>query len=514
MCMAAIMSSCHIYKSYDRPETIDASGIYRDPNAEASALATTDTTNMGNLPWQEVFRDVKLQALIEEGLANNVDLQAAILRVEEAKVMLTAAKLSYLPSINLAPQGTLSSFDNSKPSQTYQLPVAASWEIDLFGKLLNAKRGQRAAYLQSQYSQQAVRSQIICGIANMYYSLLMLDRQVQITSETVDIYKENVRAMEAMKVAGNTTEAGVAQMRAAYSQVQASLLDLKRQVRETENSLCVLLAKAPQPIDRSTLDEQVMPEELTVGVPLQLLENRPDVKIAEMTLASAYYSTNQARSAFYPNITLSGTAGWTNSAGAMIVNPNNREILFHKALEKDDALKILKLGEERSVTICLWCENQLFVNRIDERVNKYKRLSGVEPILINSKEALAEKGVTKILWYDEAEKIKSFQEALQKESFNEVTFCTSKPEFLEFFNSGVSKAAAMEFLGKLYGIKREEMIAIGDGDNDLAMIEYAGLGISMENGSEKVKKAAAYITASNDNEGVALAIEKFILNHI
>ena len=321
MCMAAIMSSCHIYKSYDRPETIDASGIYRDPNAEASALATTDTTNMGNLPWQEVFRDVKLQALIEEGLANNVDLQAAILRVEEAKVMLTAAKLSYLPSINLAPQGTLSSFDNSKPSQTYQLPVAASWEIDLFGKLLNAKRGQRAAYLQSQYSQQAVRSQIICGIANMYYSLLMLDRQVQITSETVDIYKENVRAMEAMKVAGNTTEAGVAQMRAAYSQVQASLLDLKRQVRETENSLCVLLAKAPQPIDRSTLDEQVMPEELTVGVPLQLLENRPDVKIAEMTLASAYYSTNQARSAFYPNITLSGTAGWTNSAGAMIVNP-------------------------------------------------------------------------------------------------------------------------------------------------------------------------------------------------
>jgi len=130
MCMAAIMSSCHIYKSYDRPETIDASGIYRDPNAEASALATTDTTNMGNLPWQEVFRDVKLQALIEEGLANNVDLQAAILRVEEAKVMLTAAKLSYLPSINLAPQGTLSSFDNSKPSQTYQLPVAASWEID------------------------------------------------------------------------------------------------------------------------------------------------------------------------------------------------------------------------------------------------------------------------------------------------------------------------------------------------------------------------------------------------
>ena len=321
MCLAAMMSSCHIYKSYDRPETVDASGIYRDPVSDTDTLAVADTVNMGNLPWKEVFRDPKLQALIEEGLANNVDLQAAILRVEEAKVMLTAAKLSYLPSINLAPQGTLSSFDKAKPIQTYQLPVAASWEIDLFGKLLNAKRGQRAAYLQSQYSQQAVRSQIICGIANTYYSLLMLDRQVEITTETVAIYKENVRTMEAMKIAGMPTEAAVAQTRAAYHQVQASLLDLKRQVRETENSLCILLAKAPQQVDRGTLDEQVMPEDLTVGVPLQLLANRPDVKVAEMTLASAYYTTNQARAAFYPSITLSGTAGWTNSSGAGIVNP-------------------------------------------------------------------------------------------------------------------------------------------------------------------------------------------------
>ena len=320
MCATAMMSSCHIYKAYDRPESIDASGIYRDPVSAVDTLAA-DTMNMGNLPWQEIFRDAKLQSLIEEGLANNVDMQAAILRVEEAKVMLTSARLSYLPSINLAPQGTLSSFDGSKTSKTYQLPVAASWEIDLFGKLLNANRNQKAAYLQSKYAQQAVRSQLICGIANIYYSLLMLDRQVEITTETSAIYKENVRVMEAMKIAGMTTEAAVAQMRAASHQVEASLMDLKRQVRETENSLAVLLAKAPQTIERSTLDEQVMPEELTAGVPLQLLENRPDVKVAEMTLASAYYTTNQARAAFYPGLNITGTAGWTNSAGAMVVNP-------------------------------------------------------------------------------------------------------------------------------------------------------------------------------------------------
>ena len=136
VCVAAMMSSCHIYKSYDRPETIDASGIYRDPASPTDTLAVSDTANMGNLPWREVFRDAKLQALIEEGLANNVDMQAAALRVQEAKVMLTAAKLSYLPSINLAPQGTTTSMGGGNYVKAYQLPVAASWEIDLFGKIL------------------------------------------------------------------------------------------------------------------------------------------------------------------------------------------------------------------------------------------------------------------------------------------------------------------------------------------------------------------------------------------
>lgn len=377
MCLAALMSSCHIYKSYDRPETIDALGIYRDPVSAVDTLAA-DTASMGNLPWQEVFRDATLQALIEEGLANNVDMQAAVLRVKEAKVMLTSARLSYLPSLNLAPQGTITSMDGHRAAQAYQLPAVASWEIDLFGKLLNSKRGQQAAYLKSKYARQAVRSQIICGIANIYYTLLMLDRQVEITTETAAIYKENVRAMEAMKVAGYVNEAGVAQMRAASHQVEASLLDLKRQVRETENSLSVLLAKAPQSIQRGKLEDQVMPEELTAGVPLQLLENRPDVKMAEMTLAGAYYSTNQARAAFYPSLRIGGTAGWTNGSGVAVSNPgivmlqalasltqpifNNGKLVANLKVAKAEEeiarmnfqQKILEAGKEVSDALCLY----------------------------------------------------------------------------------------------------------------------------------------------------------------
>lgn len=321
MCATALLSSCHIYKAYDRPEDINADGIYRDPVSLTDTLAVSDTTNMGNIPWQELFKDPKLQALIEEGLANNVDMQAAVLRVEEARVMLTSARLSFLPSINLAPQGSVTTMDGGDFVKAYTLPVAASWQVDLFGQLLNASRSQKTAYLQSQYSQQAVRSQLICGIANSYYTLLMLDKQEDITARTVDIYAENVRVMEAMKIAGMTTEAAVTQTRAAYHQTAASLIDLQRQIREVENSLSVLLAKAPQHIDRGTLGEQIMPEELTAGVPIQLLANRPDVKIAEMNLASAYYSTNQARAAFYPGLNITATAGWTNGSGISVANP-------------------------------------------------------------------------------------------------------------------------------------------------------------------------------------------------
>ncbi len=321
MCVAALLSSCHIYKAYERPDTIETSGIYRDPVSDTDALQPADTTSMGNIPWKEIFRDPKLQALIEEGLANNVDMQAAVLRVEEAKTLLTSARLSFLPSINIAPQGTLTKMGSSDYVKAYTLPVAASWEVDFFGKLLNASRGQEAAYLQSRYSQQAVRSQLISGIANTYFTLLMLDRQVEITTETVDIYKENVRVMEAMKTAGMTTEAAVVQMKAVYHQVSSSLIDLKRQVREVENSLSVLLAKAPGTIERGRLEEQTVPDNLMAGVPLQLLENRPDVKIAEMTLASAYYTTNRARAAFYPGLNITATAGWTNGSGITVSNP-------------------------------------------------------------------------------------------------------------------------------------------------------------------------------------------------
>jgi len=318
VCATALLSSCHIYKSYDRPEDITTSGLYRDPIAENDTLVS-DTTNFGNLPWREVFTDPQLQSLIEAGLKQNTDLLTAAQNVKAAEASLLSARLAYAPSLGLSPQGTISSFDKNAATKTYSLPVTASWQVDLFGQLLNSKRNAQVTLKQTKAYRQAVQTQVISNIANMYYTLMMLDRQLEITKSTAEILKKNAETMEAMKDAAmyNINSTGVEQSKAAYAQVLASIPDIEQSIRETENALSTFLGEAPHAIKRGTLEAQVLPTELSAGVPIQLLSNRPDVKAAEMSLAGAYYSTNQARSAFYPQISITGTLGWTNSVTGM-----------------------------------------------------------------------------------------------------------------------------------------------------------------------------------------------------
>lgn len=312
VCLAAAMTSCGIYKNYQRPDVV-TDGLY-------GTAETADSTTLGDISWQEMFTDPQLQALIDLALTNNTDLQSAQWRVKEAEATLKSARLAYLPSFNFAPQGTISSFDNGAASKTYSIPVTASWQIDIFGGLTNAKRKAKALYLQSREYQQAVRTQLIASVANLYYTLLMLDSQYEVTKETAAKWEESVRTMREMKAAGMTNEAGVAQYEGSYYGIVASLNDIEYSIRETENSLCSVLGEVPHEIVRGRLDEQQLPDDLAVGVPVQMLSNRPDIRQAEYSLMQSFYATNAARSALYPSITLSGSAGWTNNAG-IITNP-------------------------------------------------------------------------------------------------------------------------------------------------------------------------------------------------
>lgn len=353
MFVAAGLSGCHIYKAYQRPEAIMPDSLYRQSEVAADA----DSVSLASLSWRQLFTDPMLQDLIETGLENNTDLNIARLKVEEAEAMLMTSRLSYLPSVTLSPQGSVSGLAGEKATKTYNLAASAEWEIDVFGKVLNAKRGAKAVLEQSEAYRQAVQTQLVATIANSYFSLLMLDKQLDITRQTAETWRENVHAMEVLKRAGQTTEMAVAQTRASQLSAEASVLSLERQINEMENSLSVLLGMTPQKIERSTLDSQEFPDSLSVGVPLQLLSRRPDVKQSEAELAAAYYATNVARAAFYPSITLSGSAGWTNSAGAAVLNPAQWllsavgsivEPLFNKGQNMAN-LKVAKAQQEEAL---------------------------------------------------------------------------------------------------------------------------------------------------------------------
>lgn len=315
-----LLASCGLYNKYERPE-VNTQGLVRDTQSLTDTLAVSDTTSFGNLPWRSVFTDPQLQTLIQQGLDNNVDLLNAALSVKMAEAQLSAAKLAFLPSIGISPQGTLSSFDGSKTSKTYQLPIAASWNVDLFGNLLSSKRNAQMQLLQAKDYQLVVKTNIISGIANLYYTLLMLDRQLEILTEMEGLTKETWDMMALQMKFGRARSTSVQSAEASYYSVQSQITDMKRQIREVENSLSLLLCQPGQAISRGKLYEQSLPTEFSTGIALQMLNNRPDVHAAEMNLAACYHNVQTARSRFYPSINITGAGTFTNSMGTQLFNP-------------------------------------------------------------------------------------------------------------------------------------------------------------------------------------------------
>ena len=335
--LLASLSSCGIYTKYqpetkvsdklfgdsvlEKPITAYQGGKLHSPSDSISLteVSKNDSSSLGFMDWHDLFTDPILQQYIDRGLSQNTDYQQAMLRVEEASATLKAAKLAFLPSFALSPQAGVSSFDGAKASQTYSVPLNMSWEIDIFGKMRNAKEQSKALYAKSKDYQQAVRTQLIANIANIYYSLITLDHQLSLSVKTEEAWRETLQTARALMKAGRYDESGVSQMEATLQSVHTSVLDLKSQIQQTENSMAVILGEMPRHYERGK--NFLTFEKISIGVPLQILSSRPDVRQAERTIEAAFYGVNQARSAFYPSLTLSGSIGWTNSAGGMIVNP-------------------------------------------------------------------------------------------------------------------------------------------------------------------------------------------------
>ena len=308
-----MLTGCGTYSRYHRAD-LPTEGLYGD------IPENVDTTTLASISWREMFTDRELQSLIEIGLERNTDLNVARLRVEAAEAALMTAKLSYLPSLGINAEGGISRYDGAT-AKTYNVGASASWELDIFGKLTAAKRGAVAALQGSRDYQQAVQTQLVATIADSYYTLAHLDAQIAINNRTLENWRATVRTLEALKKVGKANEAGVLQAKANVMKLGSSQLAICKSIAETENALSAILAMPSHAIERSDLTKASFPDTISVGVPMQLLSNRPDVRQAEMEVAQAFYATHVARTAFYPNITLSGTLGWTNNGGGAITNP-------------------------------------------------------------------------------------------------------------------------------------------------------------------------------------------------
>ncbi|WP_285056951.1 efflux transporter outer membrane subunit [Pedobacter ginsengisoli] len=305
------LTAC-VTKKYERP-ALNSNGLYRDNTV-------TDTTTIADLPWKTLFADQTLQTLIQQGLNENLDLKQAVERIKIAEAALLQSKAAFLPS--LSADVSVTDAKQSKAAlnfppgvnintetQTYRAQLSTSWEADIWGKLSSSKRAAYASLLQTDAAKRAVQTQLIANIANIYYNLLALDKQLAITEQTVGIREKDVETMKSLKEGAVVNGAAVVQSEANLYAAQVTIPDLKRSIREGENALSILLGKGPGGIERSNLDAQMAYSSLQTGVSAQLLQNRPDVQAAEFAFRAAFENKNVARTYFYPALTLTANGG-------------------------------------------------------------------------------------------------------------------------------------------------------------------------------------------------------------
>lgn len=322
-----LLSSCGVYKNYERPASIEANGIYGD-------ALSGDSLGMGDIQWRQFFTDPTLQSLIEKTLQQNSSMRQADLRIEEAQNNLKAANLAFFPSIAFAPSGTISGAidpynrDEYKDrmgngaSKTYSFPLALNWQIDCFASLRNAKKRQEVAVENMQTVRQAVQTALVANVATMYYTLAMLDQQLAVASQTAETWKKNLEVTKLLMEAGQSNRAAVASTEANYWSICTNVITLQQSIREIENILTALIGDTPGHVSRQALTTFQTPDVCTTGLPIGLLSRRPDVKQAELALATAFYNKNIAKAAFYPALTLSANGQFANSiSGVGIVNP-------------------------------------------------------------------------------------------------------------------------------------------------------------------------------------------------
>ena len=329
--VSLVLTGCAISERYVSTATVpaDAYGTSEDIRKAPSS------SSLAELSWREFFTDPLLRELIDSVLSRNTDLNSARIAIEQSEASLKAAKMAYLPSLYFAPQGTWAKFGSYPSTKTYNLPLQLSMDIDAFGSITSQKHKSEAILLQAQVREEAVRANLISTVAQQYFMLQVLDRQLQILTATDSLWNASLETQKTLWENGKSYSTAVNQMESSYLTVKTQIVDTRRNIRSVENAICRLLAQTPQHIKRSAWGSSALPTHqasstgqrmfdeqfLKIGVPAQLLKLRPDVRIADHMMEEAFYNTSAAYSAFFPSITLQGVAGWTNNGGSTVINP-------------------------------------------------------------------------------------------------------------------------------------------------------------------------------------------------
>ena len=324
--VSMMLTGCGLYNKYEKTvqDPTDPFGTTQD------ITSATSETSIADMSWREFFTDSQLQQLIEQALANNTDLNSARINIEKSQISLRTKKLAFLPSLYFSPQGSLSSFDGAKATKSYTLPLDISWDIDVFGSMRNKKRAAQAALLQAQMTEESTRSNLISNVAQQYFYLQLLDRELDILIQTDSLWKASLDTEQALYENGQAYSTAVNQQEASCLDVKLQIVAIKRAIRSTENELCTLLCITPQHIERSkwypenkyhsAANKRLFEDRfMKIGVPAMMLERRPDIRLANYYIEEAFYNVQAARAAFFPSIKLTGELGWSNNGG--FVNP-------------------------------------------------------------------------------------------------------------------------------------------------------------------------------------------------
>jgi NodT family efflux transporter outer membrane factor (OMF) lipoprotein len=320
-----LFTGCGLYNNYEKTVQ-EPEGVF---GATPDITSATSETSIAEMSWREFFSDPLLQQLIEQALANNTDLNSARINIEKSEISLRTKKLAFLPSVYFSPQGSFSKFGSESWTRSYTIPLDVSWEVDVFGSLRNKKRAAKAALLQAQMTEEATRSNLISSVAQQYFYLQLLDRELDILISTDSLWKASLDTQQALYENGQAYSTAVNQQESSWLDVKLQIVAIKRAIRSTENEICSLLCITPQHIARSkwyadeyhsSSDKRLFEERyMKVGVPAMMLERRPDIRLANFYIEEAFYNVQAARAAFYPSITLTGELGWSNNGG--YVNP-------------------------------------------------------------------------------------------------------------------------------------------------------------------------------------------------